>query len=422
MSSSKNDYFAGLDIGSSFIRVVIARMDEETEKPRVIGFGTAPSQGMRKGLIVDVDEVAKGAADAIENAERMADVTIDKAYVSVGGAHISALPSRGVVAVGRADGRISEEDVNRVIDAARAVALAQNREIIHAIPKDFRVDGEAGMKNVVGMSGVRLEVDSVLVCGASPFLRNLERVLDLIDLKPQEFIPSAIACARAVLTPRHKELGVLLLDIGGATTDIAIFEEGTCIQVGVIPIGGAHITNDIAIGLKTSLDIAERVKNDYGSALPASISKRDSINAADLDPRESGQFSRKAIAEIIEARLEEIFELANEELKKVERSRMLPAGVVISGGSASIPGILELAKKSFRLPSQLGYADDFDGAELGNAFSLGAALGLVLMASDMNNQKGSASFKLPKMPRLTSNKKSSFHEDKIKRFFRSLLP
>src|SRR3990167_2811696 len=160
----------------------------------------------------------------------MANITIDKAYVSVGGTHISALSSRGVVAVGRADGRIGEEDVRRVIDAARAVALAQNREIIHAIPKDFRVDGEAGMKNVVGMSGVRLEVDSVLICGASPFLRNLEKVLDMVDLKPQDFIPSAIACARAVLTSRHKELGVLLLDIGGATTDIAIFEEGTCIQ------------------------------------------------------------------------------------------------------------------------------------------------------------------------------------------------
>lgn len=419
---SSSDYFAGIDIGSSFIRVVIAQVNEGADKPRVIGFGMAPSFGMRKGLIVDVDEVAKGVADAIENAERMANVTIDKVYVAVGGAHISALPSRGVIAVGRADGRISEEDVVRVIDAARAVALAQNREIIHAIPKDFRVDGEGGMKNVIGMSGVRLEVDSVLICGASPYLRNLERVLDLVELEPQELIPSVIACARAVLTSRHKELGVLLLDIGGATTDLAIFEEGTCIQVAVIPIGGAHITNDIAIGLKTPLDIAERVKSDFGSALPGSISKRDIIDASDLDPRESGQFSRKAVAEIIEARLEEIFELANEELKKIERLRMLPAGVVISGGSAAIPGILELSKKSFRLPSQLGYADDFDGAELGNAFSLGAALGLVLIAADKGNQRGISAFKFPKIPHLTVSSKRRFSEDKLKRFFKSLLP
>ena len=423
MASSHN--FAGLDIGSSFIRVVVAQKDEVSSKPRVIGLGTAPSAGLRRGLIVDADEVAKVAARAIEDAERMADTSIDKVYVAVGGAHISALPSRGVVAVARADGRIGEEDVNRVIDAAQAIALSQNREIIHAIPKEFRVDGEGGMKNVVGMSGVRLEVDSVLITGASPFLRNLERALEMLDLRPQEFIPSSIATARAVLTPRHKELGVMLLDIGGTTTDIAVFEEGSCMHVSVIPIGGAHITNDIAIGLKTSLDVAERIKNDFGSALPSSITKRDIINVADLDPRESGEFSRKAVAEIIEARLEEIFDLANEELKKIERSRMLPAGVVISGGTAALPGILELAKKSFRLPTQLGYAADLDGADLGNAFSLGSALGLILLAADAQSQKGPGSFKLPNIAwggTKAIGGRTSSGGDKIKRFLKSLLP
>ena len=196
-------------------------------------------------------------------------------------------------------------------------------------------------------------------------------------------------------------------------------------HVSVIPIGGAHITNDIAIGLKTSLDVAERIKNDFGSALPSSITKRDIINVADLDPRESGEFSRKAVAEIIEARLEEIFDLANEELKKIERSRMLPAGVVISGGTAALPGFLELAKKSFRLPSQLGYAADLDGADLGNAFSLGSALGLILLAADAQSQKGPGSFKLPNIAwggTKAIGGRTSSGGDKIKRFLKSLLP
>jgi len=415
-------FFTGLDIGSSYTRVVIGQRDETTGKPRIIGYGTVPSAGLRRGLIIDADEVARVTAKAIEDAERAAGVTIDKVYVSVGGAHISALPSRGLVAVSRADGRIGEEDVNRVLDAARAIALAQNREIVHVIPRDFKVDGEGGMKNVMGMTGTRLEVDSVLITGASPFMRNLERALELLDLSSEEFVPASIATARAVLTPRHKELGVLLLDIGGTTSDVAVFEEGTCIHVAVIPVGGAHITNDIAIGLKTSLDIAERLKNDYGAAMASAVTKRENIDLSALDPRESGQVSRKEIAAIIEARLEEIFDLANEELKRVERARMLPAGVVISGGSAAIPGITELAKKSFRLPTQLGYAEDLEGADAANIFSLGSAFGLILLANDMMDQRSGGSFKLPKLPKLPSGRGGGMGSERIKRFFKSLLP
>lgn len=358
---SKKDIIVGIDVGSSKVKTVVARMFPEEEKPRIIGVGVSSSSGMRKGIIIDLEEVTQNIRESIEKAQKNAGLDISEVVISVGGNHISSQNSKGVVAVGKADGEVTEDDIERVINAAQAISIPPNKEILHIIPKDYSLDDQKNIKDPLGMNGVRLEVDSLIIEGSTPALRNLEKCLEQAGVKVNDFVLAPLAAARATLSKRQKELGVVLVDIGAATTSLAVYEESDLLHTAILPVGGLHITNDIAIGLRTSIDVAERVKLEYGSAIPSEIGKKEEINLAEIDSHEEGAVSRAHVAEIIEARLEEIFSLANKELKEVGRDKLLPAGVMITGGTAKLPGILDLAKDSLGLPAQTGFPISLGG-------------------------------------------------------------
>lgn len=352
---SKKDIICAIDVGSSNIRTVIAQLVPPEEKPRIIGVGSAVSAGVRKGVIVDLEETVKSINDCVEQAERTAGTTVERAIVSVGGSHIFSQYSKGVIAVGKADGEVTEDDINRVISAAQAISVPPNKEILHIIPREYSLDDQKNIKDPLGMNGVRLEVDTMIVEGSLPFIRNLTKCVEQAGIVCDSLVLSSLASSKAVLSKRQKELGVVLVDIGGGTTSIAVFEEDDLLHVAAIPVGGNHITNDIAIGLRTSIEVAEKVKLEYGNALPNEIGKKENINLANIDPNEEGIVPRLHVSEIIEARLEEIFSLINKELRLIKKDKLLPGGAVLVGGTAKLPGAVDLAKNVLGLPAQTGF-------------------------------------------------------------------
>lgn len=370
-----------LDVGTSTVQAVVAE-GKKGEGLRVLGMGISPSAGVRRGLVVDLEEATNAVRESVEEARRAAGVPVRSAWVGVGGAHISVSSSRGVVAVSRADGEISPEDVRRAIGAAESfISKNPNKELLHVIPRDYKVDHEPGIKDPVGMHGVRLEVDTLIVECSAPFLKNLIKCVEGAGLKVEDYVFSPLAASEAVLTKRQKELGVVLVDIGGGTANFIVYEEGSPIHAGVIPIGGNHITNDVAIGFRTHVDIAERIKVAHGFCLPADLPKRgDSIRLVEYVPEETGIYSKKELAEIIEARLRDIFELLQKELKKIDRVQLLPAGVIIVGGSALVPGLIELAKREIKLPVELGHPQLLEGMDDGLQLSLAPVLGILQWA------------------------------------------
>ena len=357
---SKQDYIVALDIGSSNIRTVIAQVIPEG-KPRIIGIGSVFSEGMRRGVIVDLEDVSKSIKDSIERAEKMAGVAVRDVYVSVGGSHINSIETRGVIAVGKADGEVTEDDVERVIEASQAVSLSYNQEILHIGPQKFILDNQEGIKDPVGMNGVRLEMQGILITGFSPHLKNLSKCIYNAGFEISGFIVAPLAAARAVLNKRQEELGVALVDVGGGTTSLAVYEERELIHLAVVPVGAGHITNDVAIGLRTSIDVAEKIKIEYGSALPSEIGKQEQINLSEIDSSEEGSVSRHHVAEIIEARMEEVLIMIEKELKKINRSALLPAGAVMTGGGAKLQGIVDVAKETLKLPAQVGFPTELSG-------------------------------------------------------------
>ncbi|MFA7209013.1 MAG: cell division protein FtsA [Parcubacteria group bacterium] len=358
---ASRDIIVGIDVGSSSVRTVIAQIFPEEEKPRIIGVGSASSTGVRKGVIVDLEDATKSINESVEQAERTSGVTINQAIVSIGGNHIVSQNSKGVIAVGRADGEVTEDDVARVINAAQAISIPANTEIIHIIPRNYSLDDNKNIKDPLGMNGVRLEVDAMIVEGSTPFIKNLTKCVEQSGIAILDFVLAPLAATKASLTRRQKELGVVLVDIGGGTTSVVVFEENDLLHTAILPIGGNHITNDIAIGLRTSIDVAEKVKLEYGNALPKEISKREEIDLAGIDSHEEGIVSRYHVAEIIEARLEEILILVNKELKSIGRERLLPGGVVLVGGTAKLPGAVDLAKDVLGLPAQTGFPIQLGG-------------------------------------------------------------
>jgi len=376
----RSDVTVGLDIGSNQVRMIVAAKEEE--RWRVLGTSKVPCSGLRKGIVVDIEETTKSINKAAETAERIAGVPIEKAVVNISGSHVAVQHSRGVVAVSRADGEVSPEDVERVLAAAQAIISpenAANREIIHVIPRSFSLDNQADIRDPVGMNGMRLEVDALIVTGSIPFIRNLSKCLSQAGIEIEGVVATPLAAAESVLNRRQKELGVVVIDIGVGTTDIAVYEEDQLLYSSTLPVGAGHITNDIAIGLKTSIDVAEKVKLEYGAAMAKDVSTKKEINLSRLSKNEEGSIKAKEIAEIIEARMEEIFTLVNKELRKIKRDGMLPAGVVLTGGGAKLPGIVDLAKKELHLPAQIGFPIRMEG--VGDTLddpSFAVATGLVL--------------------------------------------
>lgn len=358
---SKLRLIAGLDIGSSKIRTVVGTIDEKTQMPNIIGVGIAPSMGLRKGQIIDVEETISNITASLEDAERMAGEPVHHVLIGISGNHIESFNSKGVIAISNPGNEISEDDTDRVLEAAQAVAIPNNRRILRIIPKSFTVDEQRGIKYPVGMSGIRLEVDAHIVTGMIPAVRNVEKCVLQAGVDIDDIIPSVLASPEAVLSKRQKELGVVVVDIGSGGTSVAVFEEGTTLHTAVIPVGGENVTNDIAIGLRTSIDTAEKIKIEYGSCMPGEVNDREIIDLGSFSKIDMQKISKRHLVEIIEARYHEIFLLVKEELAKIHRDGMLPAGVVLTGAGVKIPSIIDLARETLNLPVQIGFPQNFEG-------------------------------------------------------------
>ncbi|MFA7681465.1 MAG: cell division protein FtsA [Candidatus Peribacteraceae bacterium] len=358
---SKERVLASLDIGSAKIRTVVAVVDgsKEQDVPNIIGVGLSPSLGMRKGHVIDVEELIHNIISSLEDAERMAGVPINHVYVGMSGSHIEAFDSRGVIAISGAE--ITMEDVGRVLDAAQAVSIPANRRILHIEPKAYAVDEQRGIKNPVGMTGIRLEVEAHIITGHIQHVKNIEKCVDQAGVDIDDLVPATIAASEAVLTKRQKELGVAVIDVGAGSTSIAIFEEGTILHSVSLPIGGESVTNDIAIGLRTSIDTAEKIKIEFGSVLPEEIAEREMIDLSSVSKVDSQTVSKRYMAEIMQARYFEIFTLVEAELKRIGRSGMLPAGALLTGAAVKAPGVLDLARDVLGLPVQMGFPTDVGG-------------------------------------------------------------
>lgn len=356
---AREQYIVGLDIGTQTIRVVQGKV-EESGKVNIIGASSVPAVGLRRGVIIDIDEAVSSISAALERVERMTGVPVTMANVAVGGNHIACIDSKGVIAVSRADGEISENDVVRVIDASQAISIPPNREVIHVIPKTFTLDGQAGIKDPLGMTGIRLEVETILIHGATPFLKNLQKAILQAGLEVDQLVLSPVAASTAVLSKRQKELGVALVDLGAGTTSLAVYEENNLLHTAIIPVGSMHITNDIAIGLRCTIETAEKVKLMYGQASAKLMDKLAEVDLAKIDPEETERIPQTVVGNIIEARLEEIFDMVTKELKRIDRDGQLPAGIILTGGGAALPGIIEYAKHRFRLPVAIGAPAEMD--------------------------------------------------------------
>lgn len=407
----------GLDIGTTMIRAVVGKREETEQLPSIIGVGEAPAAGVRRGVIVDIEEAVSAISQALEKAERMTGLPIEHAVVSVGGAHVRSLESHGVIAVSRADGEITENDIVRVIDASQAIQVPTNREILHVIPKYFTLDGQTGIKDPVGMTGIRLEVDSQIIEASVPFIRNLTKCVMQAGVDIDDLVLGPLASAQAVLTRRQKELGVVLVELGGGTTGIVAFEESELLHASILPVGAAHITNDLAIGLRTSVDVAEGVKLEYGVAAAELIKKTEEVDLSKIDRKEEGKVSRRQVAEIIEARLEEVFSMVNKELKSLGKDGQLPAGAILTGGGAKLPGVVELAKKELRLPVQVGYpANIATIIDRVDDPAYATAVGLVLWAHEYLDWQGRGVSQFAKKVLETAS------IEKMRKFFKQFLP
>lgn len=352
----------GIDFGSSAIATAVLQQKKDG-KIAVIGMGSSPSAGMRRGAVVLVEEASAALRKSIREAGKQSGIEIQRAFVGVGGTHIGAQLSRGAIAVSRADGEVTADDVERVIQAAGAGANKNpNREIIHVIPRQFKVDGEVSIGEPVGMVGMKLEAEVLVVDGAKSALQNLIKCCELAGLEIENWMSSTLAASEVILSKKQKEFGVMLLDLGADTSDYAVFEEGHLVDVGSFPIGGNHITSDIAVGFRAPIHAAEEIKIRYANATFTEKpgGKRETIALADFVHGDDSVYHMRDLGEIVSARLTDIFELASKALKKSGRAGLLPGGVVITGGGADIPGVHELARKEIKLPIEITRAIAID--------------------------------------------------------------
>jgi cell division protein FtsA len=358
---SKKDFVVGLDIGTTKICCIVGEIVEGGPHPiiDIIGIGTAPSTGLRKGVVVNIDSTVESISKAVEEAELMAGVEISTVYAGIAGGHIKSFNSTGVVAV--KDKEITQHDVNRVIDAAKAVAIPMDREVIHIIPQEFIIDDQDGIRDPIGMSGVRLEAKVHIVTGAVSSAQNIIKCANKAGLNVAEICLQPIASSEAVLSQDELELGVVLVDIGGGTSDIAIFREGSVVHTGVLAIGGNHLTNDIAVGLRTPQHDAEKIKIRHGLAMAALVKPDETLEVAGVGGRKSRTLSRRLLAEIIEPRVEEIFSLIQREVMQSGYQDLLSAGVVITGGSTLLEGMCEMAEEIFEMPVKRGNPTNVGG-------------------------------------------------------------
>lgn len=351
----------GLDIGTTKIAVVMAEMGPDDEIPRIVGLGVVPSDGLRRGVVVDLEKTVRSISKAVSDAELMAGVSAENVIAGIAGDHIRSINSHGVIAVSRSDNEITESDVARVIDAARAVAIPADREVIHVLPQEFIIDEQSGIKVPVGMSGVRLEAEVHIVTAASTAVRNIYRAINRCELEVKALVLESLASSYAILTDEEQELGVAVVDLGGGTSDIAVYFDNSIRHTSTVPLGGKNVTNDIAIGLRTPIEQAEDLKIKYGAALPSMVDADEMISVPGVGSRSTREISQNVLATIIGPRMEEILNMAQREIKKANYPETLAAGVVLTGGGALLPGTAELAEQIFDMPVRIGIPRGFDG-------------------------------------------------------------
>lgn len=395
----KDNIIAGLDIGSTSIRLVIGQKipGPAGEEMQIIGAVSVPTAGVSRGIVNSIEETTSSISACLEKAERLVGVPITRVWVGINDPHIKCERSKGVVAVGRSDGEIGENDVNRAIEAARALAVPVNYEILHVIPIKFSVDNQGDVKDPIGMNGIRLEVETLIVQGLSTQIKNLTKAIYRTGLEIEDLVLGPLAASEAVLSSKQKELGVALINLGSSTTSLAVYEERNLIHTAILPIGAEHITADIAIGLRCPINLAERIKREYGNALPEDLDKNEEVDVSALVKEEEinddiTTISRKYVSEIINARVEEIFEKVDNEFKRIDRSGMLPAGAIFVGGGASLEGLVESAKKKLRLPAAIGQAKNINVVidKVKNPEFL-TALGLVIWGSHSESETSGSS-------------------------------
>ena len=372
-------YAVGIDVGTTTIRCVVGHVDPATGTPTIVGVGQAPNSGMRKGTVVNLSGPAHAIDQALGDAERMSGHEVNDATISVNGSHILSTKADGMIAVGMADHEITAEDLRRLEEVATTGKVPANREILEVVPFSYTLDGQGGVKDPIGMTGTRLEILANVVSAMGPYISNLQKASELATVAPNAMVPSAMAAAKAVLNESQIESGVAVIDMGGATTGVAVFEEGDLQYVGVVPMGGANITNDLAIGLKTDPEIAEKVKIQHGVA----VARKENEGVSIKQDNEILTFNTSEIDEIVEARLEEIFELVNVELKKAGRAGQLPSGVVLVGGTSNLKAIAEFAKEHLGVAARMGKATGFGGvADDIDKPQFATAVGLMLIDAE----------------------------------------
>src|SRR5215472_8063229 len=368
----------GIDVGTTKICVLVGELERDG-KLNIVGVGTCPSQGLRRGVVVNIEETVTSIAAALDRAERLSGKTITTAYVGIAGSHIESDNSKGFVAISPSHRDIVHNDISRAIEVARAIAIPANREVIHVIPRGYVVDGQEGIKNPIGMSGFRLEVETHIITGAVSSIYNLMKCVDKAHIDIEDRVLSPLASGAAVLEDGETDLGVALVDIGAGTTDIAVYVDGAIWHTVVLPVGGNLITSDIAIGLRLPVGIAEELKIIYGHCDPSAIDEDDMIDLSQFMPDCDDLVPRKLLAEIIQARVEELFCLVREELRKSGYDGLLPAGIVITGGTAELPGVLEMAGQILDLPARIGSPLGLHGiADSINRPAYSTAVGLLL--------------------------------------------
>ncbi len=375
MSRSEN-IVVGLDVGTTKVCAIIGEVNEEGTVD-IIGLGTSPSRGLRRGVVVNIDHTVASIRKAIDDAELMAGCRAETVYAGISGGHIKGINSHGVIAIKSRE--VTGVDVARVIDAARAVAIPTDREVIHILPQEFMVDDQEGIKEPIGMAGVRLEAKVHIVTGAVSAAQNIVRCALRSGLRVSDLVLQQMAAAEAVLSPDERELGVALVDIGGGTTDIAVFSEGAILHTSVIPVGGDQLTNDIAVGLRTPMVEAEHIKKKYGCALGSLVDKDETVKVPGVGGRQPRILSRAVLADITEPRMEEILGLARRELDRHNLLSSIASGIVLTGGSVVIEGVCELAEQLFDVPVRLGYPEGISGlVDVVNSPVYATGVGLVL--------------------------------------------
>lgn len=385
----KNGYIVGLDIGTKKVAAIIGEITEN-KKIEIIGIGTAESRGLRKGVVVNLDATVDAIKKAQEEAELMAGVEIDSAFVGISGAHIKSFNSRGVIAVSSKNREISREDIHRVIDQSKAVSIPPDREIIHIIPQEFLVDEQDGIKDPLGMNGIKLEVNVHIITSANTSIQNLKTCIGRASIEIEQIVLNQIAASTSILSHDEMELGVGLIDIGGGTTEISIFERGSLWYTSIIPIGGDNFTNDIAVGLRTPIPEAEKIKKKFGCVSSPMLDDQDTIEVPSVGRGKNPRvLSRQLLADIIQPRAEEIFRLVDNDIKRMGYEKSLNSGIVLTGGTALLEGLEEAAEQIFDLPVRRGDPSGIGGlVDRVNTPDYATTVGLILYGYNRWKEKG----------------------------------